>query len=149
MFLSNEWDRASAQKRGGGVKPLSLDEMTAEERYRVEPTDLASADKLYDRRWALDLLDRAHSRLCEHYQVGDKARRFELLKSFLPGEEPSASQAEIGQQLGLNENAVKQEVHRMKKLFGELLRAEVAQTVAHPEDVNEELRYLIDVVCRQ
>jgi RNA polymerase sigma-70 factor (ECF subfamily) len=148
-FLANEWDRATARKRGGGTRPLSLDELSAEERYRVEPADSASADHLYDRRWALDLLDRARARLREHYQSGDKARRFELLECFLPGEEPTATQAQIAQQLGLNENAVKQEVHRMKKHFGQLLRAEVAQTVAHPEDVDQELRYLIDVVCRQ
>jgi len=147
-FLANEWDRASALKRGGGAKPLSLDAMNAEERYCVEPADPLSADQLYDRRWALDLLQRTRVRLREHYQAGDKARRFELLESYLPGEEPVATQAEIGRQLGLNENAVKQEVHRMKKLFGELLRGEVAQTVAQPEDVDEELRYLIDVVCR-
>jgi RNA polymerase sigma-70 factor (ECF subfamily) len=148
-FLANEWDRACAQKRGGGAKPLSLDEMSAEERYGVEPADPMSADQLYDRRWALDLLARARTRLREQYQAGDKARRLELLESYLPGEEPVSTQAEIGQQLGLNENAVKQEVHRMKKLFGELLRAEVAQTVAHPDDVDEELHYLIDVVCRR
>jgi RNA polymerase sigma-70 factor (ECF subfamily) len=147
-FLANEWDRATAQKRGGGAKPVSLDEMSAEERYRVEPSDPVSADQLYDRRWALDLLDRARARLREHYQAGDKARRFELLESYLPGEQPASTQAEVGAQLGLNENAVKQEVFRMKKLFGELLREEVSQTVAHPEDVEPELRYLIDVVCR-
>jgi RNA polymerase sigma-70 factor (ECF subfamily) len=148
-FLANEWDRASAQKRGGGAKPISLDGMTAEERYQVEPADLASADHLFDRRWALDLLERARVRLREHYQASEKGRRFELLESYLPGEQPIATQAEIGCQLGLNENAVKQEVHRMKKLFAELLRGEVAQTVAQPEDVDEELRYLIDIVCRQ
>jgi RNA polymerase sigma-70 factor (ECF subfamily) len=148
-FLANEWDRACAQKRGGGARPLSLDEMTAEERYRVEPADPMSADQLYDRRWALDLLARARARLRERYQGDDKHRRFELLESYLPGEEPASTQAEIGRQLGLNENAVKQEVHRMKKLFGELLRSEIAQTVVHPEDVDEELHYLIDVVCRR
>jgi DNA-directed RNA polymerase specialized sigma24 family protein len=148
-YQANEWDRASAQKRGGGVKPISLDAMSAEERYQVEPTDHTSADLLYDRRWALDLLARSRIRLRDHFQAMGKAERFELLESFLPGEEPSASQAEIGQQLGLSENAVKQEVHRMKKRFGELLRQEVAQTVAQPEDVDEELRYLIDVVCRR
>src|SRR5262245_1516912 len=147
-FLANEWDRASAQKRGGGAQRISLDAMSAEERYRIEPTDLASADHLYDRRWALDLLKRARARLRDHYQAGDRARRFELLESYLPGEQPVATQAEIGRQLGLNENAVKQEAHRMKKLYGDLLRAEIAQTVAHPDDVDEELRYLIDVVCR-
>jgi RNA polymerase sigma-70 factor (ECF subfamily) len=148
-FLANEWDRARTQKRGGGEKPLSLDAMTAEERYRHEPADTMSADQLCDRRWALDLLERARSRLRAAYAGDDKARRFACLEQYLPGEQPSTPQAEIAQTLGLTENAVKQEVHRMKKRFGELLRDEVAQTVAHPDEVAEELRYLIDVVCRR
>lgn len=148
-FLANEWDRASAAKRGGGRGPLSLDAMTAEERYRHEPADQLSADQLYDRRWALDLIDRARARVREHYVATNKQLRFELLQAFLPGDEPSRSQADIGRELGLNENAVKQEVFRLKKLFGEFLRSEVAETVANADEVDEELRYLIDVVCRQ
>ena len=85
----------------------------------------------------------------EHYVAADKLRRFELLQSFLPGEESSLSQAEIARELGLNENAVKQEAFRMKRLFGELLRAEVAETVGNAEEIDEELHYLIDVVCRR
>ena len=133
-FLANEWDRARAQKRGGGAKPLSLDEMTAEERYRHEPADTMSADQIYDRRWALDLLDRAREKLRPDYGSGDKAQRFACLEQFLPGGQPASSQAECGQTLGLTENAVKQEVHRMKKRFGELLREEVAHIVAHPDE---------------
>jgi DNA-directed RNA polymerase specialized sigma24 family protein len=148
-FLANEWDRACAAKRGGGQRALSLDEMSAEERYRLEPADNLSADQLYDRRWALDLIERARTRLREQYVANDKLQRYELLQAFLPGEQPDASQAAIGERLGLNENAVKQEVFRMKKLFGELVRAEVADTVTNPEDVDEELRYLIDVICRR
>jgi RNA polymerase sigma-70 factor (ECF subfamily) len=148
-FLANEWDRACAAKRGSGRRPLSFDEMTAEERYRHEPADHLSADQLYDRRWALDLIERARGRLREAYAAAEKLNRFERLQSFLPGDQPTRSQAEIGQELGLSENAVKQEVFRLKRNFGELLRAEVADTVANPEDVDEELRYLIDVICRR
>jgi len=148
-FLANEFDRVHAQKRGGGERPLSLDQMTAEERYAHEPADAMNADLIYDRRWALDLLARARARLEEEYQDGDKGRRFELLCQFLPGGEPSASQAVLGDRLGLSENAVKQEVHRMKRRMAELIRSEVEQTVSHPDDVDDELRHLIDIACRR
>src|SRR5262245_677370 len=125
-FLANEFDRVHAQKRGGGERPLSLDQMTAEERYANEPADSMNADLIYDRRWALDLLARARDHLREEYDANEKGRRFELLSPFLTGQQASASQAELGQQLGLSENAVKQEVHRMKKRMAELIRSEVA-----------------------
>ncbi len=148
-FLANEFDRVHAQKRGGGERPLSLDQMTAEERYAHEPADTMNADLIYDRRWALDLLARARARLEQEYVEGEKARRYELLSQFLPGEQPSSSQAVLGEQLGLSENAVKQEVHRMKKRLAELIRSEVEQTVSHPDDVDDELRHLIDIACRR
>jgi RNA polymerase sigma-70 factor (ECF subfamily) len=148
-FLANEFDRVHAQKRGGGERPLSLDQMTAEERYANEPAETMNADLIYDRRWALDLLARARARLRQEYVEGDKARRYELLSQFLPGESQSASQAVLGEQLGLSENAVKQEVHRMKKRLAELIRSEVEQTVSHPDDVDDELRHLIDIACRR
>jgi DNA-directed RNA polymerase specialized sigma24 family protein len=148
-FLANEWDRVRAQKRGGGQEPIPLDALPVEERYRLEPVDELSADQIYERRWALDLLKTVRKRLRDDYARAEKANRFELLADFLPGEKTGVSYAEIGPKLGLTENAVKQEVHRMKKRFGELLRAEIAQTVGHPDEVDEEIRYLIDVVCRR
>ena len=147
-FLANEWDRLRAQKRGGGQRPLSLDEMAAEERYAMEPADTLSADQLYDRRWALDLLATARARLRQEYDSGGKVERFDRLAGFLPGGQPAGTQLALGQELGLSENAVKQEVHRLKRRFGELIRAQVADTVAGPDDVDDELRYLIDIVCR-
>lgn len=148
-FLANEWDRANAQKRGGGERPLSFDAMTAEERYRTEPVDTMSPDQLFDRRWALELLRRSRQALADDYRANGRQDRFEVLEGFLPGGEPGQSQAALGVQLGLSENAVKQEVHRMKKRFGELLRAEIRETVAHADEVDDELRYLIDIVCRR
>jgi len=147
-FLANEWDRARAQKRGGGARALSFDEMTAEERYRHEPADVLTADQIYDRRWALDLLDRARRRLREEYEVAGKAERLTHLEPFLSGETSPNHYAQAALQLGLSEAAVRQEAHRFKKRFGQLLREEVARTVAQPDEVAEELRYLIDVVCR-
>ena len=147
-FLANEWDRARAQKRGGGAKPLSLDEMTAEERYRHEPADTLTADQLYDRRWALDLLDRARQRLRGEFAAAGKAERLAHLEPFLSGGPVASDYAQTALRLGSNEAAVRQEAHRFKKRFGELLREEVARTVAQPDEVADELRYLIDVVCR-
>lgn len=146
-FLANEWDRARAQKRGSGQQPIALDGLTAEQRYRLEPADEMTADRIYDRRWALTLLETARGRLKEDCADGDKARRFELLECYLPGEEPTRTYAEAGQELGLSEGAVKVEVHRMKKRYGELLRQEVAKTVAHASEVEDEIRYLIDVLA--
>lgn len=147
-FLANEWDRVRARKRGGGERPLSLEQMTAEERYRAEPVDTLSADLIYDRRWALDLLARARSRLEQEFRAAGKETRHALLKGYLPGETPACSQAEAAQRLGLQENAVKQEVHRMKRRLGELIRDEVAQTVASPDDVDDEVRNLTEIVAR-
>ena len=146
-FLANEWDRLHAQKRGSGQQPIALDGLTAEQRYRLEPADEMTADRIYDRRWALTLLETVRTRLKQAYADGEKLRRFELLECYLPGEEPARTYAETGQALGLNENAVKVEVHRMKKRYGELLRAEASKTVAHAEEVEEEIRYLIDVLA--
>ena len=147
-FLANEWDRTRAQKRGGGVASISLDGMTAEERYRAEPADTLTADQVYDRRWALDLLDRARRRLREEYQAAGKAQRLVQLEPFLSGGELKTNYALAAQELGLSEAAMRQESHRFKKRFGQLLREEVTQTVTQPDEVAEELRYLIDVVCR-
>ena len=146
-FLANEWDRACAQKRGGGAKPLSLDAMTAEERYRHEPADTLTAEQIYDRRWALDLIELARERLRAEYNAAGKSARWTQLEPFLSGAATS-SYAQAATELGLSEAAVRQEAHRFKKRFGELLREEVARTVAQPDEVAEELRYLIDVVCR-
>lgn len=148
-FLANEWDRSQAQKRGGGQQIISFDGMSAEERYIHEPEDGASADLFYDRRWAADLLDGARSRLRTEYEESDKAERFKGLEAYLPGGHTTLSQAEVGATLGLTEGTVKQEVFKLRRRFGELLREAVAQTVAHPDEVDEEISYLIDVVCRR
>ena len=148
-FLANEWDRSQAQKRGGGKSILSFDGMTAEERYRNEPQDDASADQLYDRRWAGDLLERARSCLREEYVNAGRLDRFNYLEAYLPGGQPTLTQAEIGAALGLTEGTVKQEVFRIRRRFGELVRDAVAQTVAHSDEIEDEISYLIDVMSRR
>jgi len=148
-FLANEWDRSQAQKRGGDQQIVSFDGMSAEERYRHEPEDTASADQLYDRRWAADLLEGAGTKLRAEYAEADRVDRFKYLEAYLPGGQTTLSQAEVGAALGLTEGTVKQEVFKVRRRFGELLREAVAQTVAHPDEVDDEISYLIDVVCRR
>jgi RNA polymerase sigma-70 factor (ECF subfamily) len=148
-FLANEWDRTQAQKRGGGRQIVSFDGMSAEERYLHEPEDNTSADQLYDRRWAADLLEGARTKLRAEYVEADRVERFKHLEAYLPGGQTTLSQAEVGEALGLTEGTVKQEVFKVRRRFGELLREAVAQTVAHPDEVDEEISYLIDVVCRR
>ena len=151
-FLANEWDRSQAQKRGGGQEMISFDGVTAQERYALEPETSSSPDQLYDLRWAEDLLERTRGQLQEEYEgLGDAARaqRFQQLAQYLPGGEATLSHAELGAALGISEAAAKQEVYRLRKRFGEVLREAVTQTVAHPDEVDDELRYLIDIVCRR
>jgi len=148
-FLANEWDRTQAQKRGGGKQIVSFDGMSAEERYLHEPQETLSADQLYDRRWAADLLEGAHARLRAEYAEADRAERFKYMEAYLPGGQTTLSQAEVGAALGLTEGTVKQEVFKVRRRFGELLREAVAQTVAHPDEVDEEIQYLIDVMSRR
>ena len=148
-FLANEWDRSQAQKRGGGHQILSFDGMSAEERYLLEPEDSASADQLYDRRWACDLLEQTRAKLRAEFAEADRAERFKYFEAYLPGGQPTLSQSEVGAALGLTEGTVKQEVFRLRRRYGELLREAVAQTVAHPDEVDDEIQYLIDIVCRR
>jgi DNA-directed RNA polymerase specialized sigma24 family protein len=146
-FLANEWDRLRAQKRGGGSRPIALDELSAEERYRLEPADPLSPDRVYERRWALTLLESARKRLQDEYASGGKGHRFESLEDCLPGAQMSRSYADLAAQLELSEAAVKVEVHRMKRRYGDLLRDEVARTVAHRNEVDDEVKHLIDVLA--
>ncbi len=151
-FLANEWDRTQAQKRGGGQEIVSFDGVSAQERYQLEPEHSSSPDQLFDLRWAEELLERARNEVRKEYAVpGDDARRrkFIQLAQYLPGGDAGMSHAELGVMLGISEAAAKQEVYRLRKRFGECLREAVAQTVAHPDEVDDEIRYLIDIVCRR
>jgi RNA polymerase sigma-70 factor (ECF subfamily) len=148
-FLANEFDRARALKRGGGQAHVFLDALEAEQRYALEPADTVSADQLYDRRWALELLARVQKQLRDEYAATKKMDRFDRIEKFLPGGDAPPGYAETAAALGLSEDAVRQEVHRLRKRYGELLRGEIAATVAHPDEVDEEIGHLIDVVFRR
>lgn len=141
-FLANERDKQQAQKRGGDAKFIELDHHHAEDRYLAELTDNADPAKVFERRWAMTLLERVLSRLETEFMEPGRRERFQELQVFLLGEPRSVSYVEVGKRLGIREGAVKVAVLRLRQRFGELLRAEIATTVATPEEVEEELRHL-------
>jgi len=145
-FLADEWDKLRAAKRGGGQVPISLDEQTPEERYRLEPADEMSAEKIFERRWALTVLEQARTRSREEYVSRGKGELYDGLKIFEGGEQTSPTYAELGNRLGLTESAVKAAAHRVRQRYHELVREEIAQTVAKPAEIDEEIRYLIGVI---
>jgi len=141
-FLANEWDRARARKRGGAHTIIALDEHDAEARYALEPRDESSADKIYERRWALTLLEQVLGRLREEYAAAGKAGLFDGLKSCLTEKKSSTPHAALATRLGMTEEAVKVAVHRLRKRYRDRLRSEIAHTVATPDEVDEEIRHL-------
>jgi RNA polymerase sigma factor (sigma-70 family) len=145
-YLHNDWKRENCEKRGGGQAILSLDAETAETRFSLEPYVEQPPDSLYDRGWAATLLERALTTLRAEFEQSGKLDLFERLKVFVWGDKSALSYAEMAVQLNMTEGAIKVSVHRLRQRYGELLRAEVAQTVSTPEEVNDELRYLISIV---
>lgn len=141
-FLANEWDKARAAKRGGGQPLVPLDVPSAETRLGVDPAHEATPDKEYDKRWALTLLEQVLARLRQEFLEEGKEALFEELKGTLTGDKATAPYAELGARLGLSEGAVKVAAHRLRQRYRELLRAEIANTVAGSEQVEDELRHL-------
>ncbi|HXP63591.1 MAG TPA: sigma-70 family RNA polymerase sigma factor [Dongiaceae bacterium] len=146
-LLSDRRDYVRAAKRGGGKIILSLDAQTAEQRYQLEPADMTTPDKLYDRRWALTLLEKARSRLAEEYGTAGKSELYNHLKFLEPGAPEVLSYAEIGRRLGKSESAIKTEASRLHRRYRQLVRGEVAQTVASALEIDDEVRYLLAVVA--
>jgi RNA polymerase sigma factor (sigma-70 family) len=144
-FLANERSRASTIKRGEGIRPIPLDDLMERANTDLEPASQLSADKNFDRRWALTILEQVFTRLQGEYRAMDKAQLFARFKNFLV-EEPRQSQAEIAREFAMNENAVKQAFHRFRQRYRDILREEIARTVAAPGDVEDELRYLVAVL---
>jgi len=145
-FLANEERRAMAVKRGKGQRPIPLEELRAGERIETDPADPMTPDQIYERRWALTVLERVLSRLKHEYLAADNAALFDSLKQLLPDEPGSPSQAEIAARLGMSENAVRQAFYRFRQRYQSLLREEIAYTVATPGDIEDELRHLIAVL---
>jgi RNA polymerase sigma-70 factor (ECF subfamily) len=145
-FLANEWDRARRLKRGGGHTPLSLDTEMGEERYQAERGDGLPPDRLYDRRWAMTLLEQTLGRLRVEHTAAGKTAEFERLKRVLMSDRGTIDYEALAAELGLSEGAARVAVHRLRKRFRELFRAAVADTVSGPEEVENELRYLVGVL---
>lgn len=143
-FLADEWDKARALKRGGGQTLLSLDEAQADARYRAEPTASASPDQLFDKRWALTLLEQALARLREEHSASP--RQFELLQPFLTDVPDGGASQRVAAELGLSPGAARVAVHRLRQRYRELVRAEVANTVGALAEVEDELGYLLQAI---
>jgi len=141
-FMINEWQSAHRLKRGGGKQIISLDD-NADDLYRTEPSHDASPDKLFEKRWALSIVETALAKLRAEFVASEKPALFDALKPTLSGDKLDRGYAEVATEFGLSESAVKVAVHRMRKRFGELLRAEVAETIRDPNEVDDEVRYLI------
>lgn len=145
-FLSEERGKAQAQKRGGGKITISLDELASESFSPFEPADRFSPDQVFERRWAQTVFQAALNRLREEYGRSGKVELFDTLKDFQPREPGAPTYAEIGTRFGLTEAAVKSAVQRMRARHREILREEIAHTVLRPEDVEDEIRHLCDVL---
>ncbi|MBM3881179.1 MAG: hypothetical protein FJ387_15900 [Verrucomicrobia bacterium] len=148
-LLVNEWERAAAQKRGGGAAPVSLDAVQpGAEGRALELPDERTAEHAYEHNWALTLLDQVRTRLEAEYAAEGKAEVFAVLEQFLPGGESACTQSEAARRLQVAEGTLKSQVHRLRRRYRHRLREEVAVTVATPAEIDEELRHLVAVLSR-
>jgi RNA polymerase sigma factor (sigma-70 family) len=146
-FLANEWDHAGCQKRGGHARILSLDWQGAETRYHLDPADTLSPDRVFDREWALALLEQVIKRLRDECVAAGREKLFEVAKVFLTAGKGAIPYAQPAAALGLEEGAVRVAVHRLRRRYRELLREEIAQTLAHPAQVGDELQSLQEALA--
>jgi DNA-directed RNA polymerase specialized sigma24 family protein len=145
-YLIDQWDKRSAAKRGGGRHHVSLDQEEEEHHHLKELSHDMTPERIFEKRWVLTLLARVMEALRANYASRGKEEIYEALKGALEWQSTDFSYAEAGAKIGMNENAVKQAVFRMRKKFGELLRWEVAETVSDPADVDAELRELLNAL---
>jgi RNA polymerase sigma factor (sigma-70 family) len=145
-FLANEWDRLRAQKRGGGNAHISLDTALAEQRFQSDPGGAQAPDRIYDRRWALALLDEAMARLARECAAAGKTAELQQLKPHLTAEHGALPYAGLAAALHMTEGAARVVVHRLRKRFRELFRAAIADTVSGPEEAESEFREVIQIL---
>lgn len=141
-FLANEWDKAQAQKRGGGAAHLSLDWQTADTKFQVAAANEPSPDKAFDREWALALLAKVIARLQQECEADGKMKLFEQLKMFLTAGKADSAQADVAKVLDMEEGAVRVAIHRLRKRYRVLLRDEIAQTLTDESQVDAEMQAL-------
>jgi RNA polymerase sigma-70 factor (ECF subfamily) len=145
-FLAREWKRTHRQKRGGEFQFVSLDQRDAENRYRFEPADHETPQRHFDRQWAFTVLKQAIAALEAECHADGSGALFHEVRHLLSGERPDAAYGSIAGRVAMTEGALRVAVHRLRRRYGELLRAEIAQTVATPAEAEEELRYLLQVL---
>jgi RNA polymerase sigma factor (sigma-70 family) len=138
-FLANERDSARAQKRGGGQAPIPIDS-------GVNPSDSLTPEKAFERQWALGVLSRSLERLRDEFARTGKAEHFERLRGHLTGDDSAIRYRDVARELSMTEGAVKVAIHRLRLRFHEALREEISMTVAHPEDIGDEIRYLMSAI---
>ena len=148
-FLVSEWNKARAKKRGGGCQTLSLDLAAAEERFDLEPADDSTPDKMFDKQWALTLLNEVLNRLEDEYRREGKSELFTVLKQTLMGVRESQPYEKLATQLEMNEGAIKVAVHRLRKRYRELIRTEIANTLDGQQDIEEEMRHLFGALTEK
>lgn len=147
-FLINEWQKARALKRGGGKAVLSLDFDSAESKFRMEPTEPATPESVFNRQWALALLENVQSTLQREMTVDGSGKLYAALKPHLVGEPDAGRYADVADELGMTEAAVKMAMSRLRKRYRALLREEIAQTVSSDEEIDEEIRELFEALRR-
>lgn len=145
-FLADEWEKTKAIKRGHGQRIVSIDAGDAEVRYAQEPADEASPDRLFDKRWALTVLDNVLAALRTDYAQAGQERLFDTLKPFLAWNSAASAYREAAAALGMKENAVRVAVFRLRRRYGDLLREQVADTVTSPAEVPAELEHLLTLM---
>jgi len=145
-FLANTREREKAQKRGGHIAHVALEILGSDEYHGNEPAEALTPDQVYDRQWALSLLDTVLRRLQCEFQAAGKRLLFDRLSPLLTGEKSQITYAELAREFGVTESAVKVTVHRMRQRYRELLREEVGRTVSAPNQIEDELGELIAVL---
>lgn len=145
-FINDSRDRASAQKRGGGFPVISFDSRELEVQYQSETIDDSSPERVFEKRWALTLLDQVLVRLEREFSGAGREAQFKRLSDFLVGNDQAGTHAEAARDLGLTQEAVKKAVQRMRRRYGVLFREEIAKTVAKPSQVEEELRSIYELI---
>jgi RNA polymerase sigma-70 factor (ECF subfamily) len=148
FFVGDEQDRQRARKRGGGVVVMPLEISSGEERYQREPAHDETPERIFERRWALSVLDRVVEKLKNEFTLHGRPEHFEWLKVFLLGQS-DAPYAALAREMNTSEGALKVAIHRLRKRYRELFRQEIADTVADPAEVESELRYLAAVLTRK
>ena len=145
-FLSKQWEKAKAQKRGGGRAPISLDFESADSSFHIEPASGLTAEQFYDQQWAITLLGQIMERLEREFERAGKVTQFEELKGFLIGDHAGTTYTQVAVKLNMTEAAAKKAGSRMRRRYRELLREAIAQTVAGPDEVDDEIRNLFAIL---